>query len=67
MYLSLRPSPKERARADSAAAAAQPTERKPAIRKAGKLSFKEQRELESIEDQIEAAEGRKAEAEDCAR
>ena len=38
-------------------------ERKPSPRKPGKLSFKEQRELEGIEAQIEAAESRKAQAE----
>ena len=59
MFLSLRPQPLQRPAAPRAA----PKERQPAPRKPGKLSFKEQRELESIEPQIEAAEGRKAEAE----
>ncbi len=74
MYLSLRPAQKSAPAAEKAQAA----ERKSAPRKhdvgssrrpegesrrRGKLSFKEQRELESIESQIEAAEARKANAE----
>jgi ATP-binding cassette subfamily F protein uup len=58
-YLALRPAQ----RAAPVAEKTPPPERKPAPRKPGKLSFKEQRELESIESQIEAAEARKAQAE----
>jgi ATP-binding cassette subfamily F protein uup len=58
-YLALRPP--QRTATD--AGKAPPAERKPAPRKPGKLSFKEQRELESIESQIEAAEARKSQAE----
>jgi ATP-binding cassette subfamily F protein uup len=59
MFLSLRP-PAERAAPPSPRA---PVARKPSPRKPGKLSFKEQGELEGIEAQIEAAELRKAQAE----
>src|SRR3954463_625448 len=59
MFLSLRP-PTQRTAPSSAKAQ---VERKPSPRKPGKLSFKEQRDLESIEAQIEAAESRKAQAE----
>jgi ATP-binding cassette subfamily F protein uup len=58
-YLALRPA--QRTATD--AGKAPPAWRKPAPRKPGKLSFKEQRELESIESQIEAAEARKSQAE----
>jgi len=58
-YVALRPSAK------SAAAQLERTaaERRPAPRKPGKLSFKEQRELESMEGEIEKAEARKTSAE----
>jgi ATP-binding cassette subfamily F protein uup len=59
MYLSLRPQPAK----EAAPSKAPPVQRKPPQRKPGKLSFKEQRELEGIEAQIEAAEARKAQAE----
>jgi len=58
-YVALRPAPSRA----SDKPAAPPSERKPAPRKPGKLSFKEQRELETIESQIEAAESRKSAAE----
>ena len=60
MYASLRPSPRPSA-GDKPATRTQ--DKKPPPRKPGKLSFKEQRELETIESQIEAAEARKVEAE----
>ena len=42
---------------------AAPASQKPAPRKPGKLTFKEQRELEGIEEKIQAAEARKSQAE----
>jgi ABC transport system ATP-binding/permease protein len=59
MFLSLRPAAQQTARSSARAQ----VERKPSPRKPGKLSFKEQRDLEGIEAQIEAAESRKAQAE----
>jgi ATP-binding cassette subfamily F protein uup len=58
-YVALRP---QKAAAGPAAPKA-PRQKPAAQRKPGKLSFKEQRELESIESSIEAAEARKQEAE----
>jgi ATP-binding cassette subfamily F protein uup len=60
MFLSLRP-PMQRSAPPSPKVPA--VARKPSPRKPGKLSFKEQRELEGIESQIEVAESRKAQAE----
>jgi len=58
-YTTLRPAP-----ASAPAVAKPPSEAKrPKPRKPGKLSFKEQRELESMESLIEAAEAAKAAAE----
>ena len=58
-YVALRPPPKSApAQVERPAA-----ERRPAPRKPGKLSFKEQRELEAIESAIEQAEARKNAAE----
>jgi ABC transport system ATP-binding/permease protein len=59
MFLSLRPAAQRTAPSSARAQ----VERKPSPRKPGKLSFKEQRDLEGIEAQIEAAESRKAQAE----
>jgi ABC transport system ATP-binding/permease protein len=59
MFLSLRPAAQQTAPSSARAQ----VERKPSPRKPGKLSFKEQRDLEGIEAQIEAAESRKAQAE----
>jgi ATP-binding cassette subfamily F protein uup len=59
MFLSLRPAAQQTA----PSSARTQVERKPSPRKPGKLSFKEQRDLEGIEAQIEAAESRKAQAE----
>jgi ABC transport system ATP-binding/permease protein len=57
-YAALRPAPA------AASAPVKPApEKRPKPRKPGKLSFKEQRELESMESLIEAAEAAKAEAE----
>ena len=60
MFLTLRPQPSRKL---PPAPPRAPVERKPAPRKPGKLSFKEQRELAGIESEIEAAEARKAQAE----
>ena len=60
MYLSLRP----RAGGKPANDKPQPSSgKRPQPRKPGKLSFKEQRDLESMEAQVEAAEARKSAAE----
>ena len=59
MFLSLRPTAQQTAPSSARAQ----VERKPSPRKPGKLSFREQRDLEGIEAQIEAAESRKAQAE----